>query len=314
MAMAFDGFGDGPGKPATRRAIVVADRADVRDAAVQAAEHGGVAVVATIGFADAVIELADLGHADLLLVETAGVSAAVLDTVLPVLRERAVRDRAHMVVAFATDQIDVVTLYLLGSAADLLCDPRPGERTAAIVVSGGGGGRLNDPEREAERERLRRLNEEVARIAEVLARLAREGDAPGGVQDRTSRFVAAPGSDDPARDLSGEVVRDAIRARRMRDEYFDAALFADPAWDILLDLFAARLEGEEVSVSSLCIASAVPPTTALRWIGTMTDAGLLARRDDPADRRRAFIVLTPKSVGGMIGYGRAVAKAGIGWA
>jgi hypothetical protein len=40
-------------------------------------------------------------------------------------------------------------------------------------------------------------------------------------------------------------------------------LFADPGWDILLDLYAARQEGKQVSVSSLCIAAAVPPTTAL---------------------------------------------------
>ena len=54
---------------------------------------------------------------------------------------------------------------------------------------------------------------------------------------------------------------------------------------------AARLEQAHVSVSSLCIASAVPPTTALRWIRTLTDKALVERRADPHDGRRIFIAL-----------------------
>src|SRR3546814_9724336 len=82
-----------------------------------------------------------------------------------------------------------------------------------------------------------------------------------------------------------------LRQRRMREQYFPADLFADPAWDMLLDLYAARLERQPVSVSSLCIAAAVPATTALRWIKTMTDAGLFLREADPNDGRRIFIAL-----------------------
>src|SRR3546814_1843272 len=44
---------------------------------------------------------------------------------------------------------------------------------------------------------------------------------------------------------------------------------SDPAWDMLLDLYlAAERNTRPVSISSLCIASAVPATTALRWIKT----------------------------------------------
>jgi hypothetical protein len=79
------------------------------------------------------------------------------------------------------------------------------------------------------------------------------------------------------------MLREIIKLRRMRERYFPPDLFADPAWDILLDLKAARQEGQHVSVSSLCIAAAVPPTTALRWITAMTESGMLVRRQDPAD-------------------------------
>ena len=88
----------------------------------------------------------------------------------------------------------------------------------------------------------------------------------------------------------------------MRARFFDGALFADPAWDMLLDLTAARAEHTRVSVTSLCIASGVPPTTALRWIGQMTEAALLERIDDEADRRRAFIALTDKAADAMARY------------
>jgi hypothetical protein len=93
-----------------------------------------------------------------------------------------------------------------------------------------------------------------------------------------------------------------IRARRMRAQFFGRGMFADPAWDMLLDLFAAGLERRRVSVSSLCIAAAVPPTTALRWIGTLHDAGLFERQADPTDRRRAYIALSQKGLDGMRSY------------
>ena len=49
--------------------------------------------------------------------------------------------------------------------------------------------------------------------------------------------------------------------RQLRARFFDGELFADPTWDMLLDLTAARVEHTRVSVTSLCIASGVPPTT-----------------------------------------------------
>ena len=71
---------------------------------------------------------------------------------------------------------------------------------------------------------------------------------------------------------------------------------------MLLDLTAARSEHARVSVTSLCIASGVPPTTALRWIGQMTDAGLFERVEDDTDRRRAFIALTDRAADAMARY------------
>ncbi len=102
--------------------------------------------------------------------------------------------------------------------------------------------------------------------------------------------------------ISAELVRGIIKQRRMRDNYFESALFADPAWDILLDLMAARLSGQTVSVSSLCIAAAVPATTALRWITSMTKNGMLERKSDPMDARRVFMDLSDDSYAKLEAY------------
>ena len=105
------------------------------------------------------------------------------------------------------------------------------------------------------------------------------------------------------RPVTAQRVRAHIRSRRLREKFFAPGLFADPAWDILLDLAAARLERKSVSVSSLCIAASVPTTTALRTIKMMVDAGLLVRRADPGDARRTFIDLsqqTAKAVDGCL--------------
>jgi DNA-binding MarR family transcriptional regulator len=94
----------------------------------------------------------------------------------------------------------------------------------------------------------------------------------------------------------------------MREQFFGPDLFADPAWDILLDLYAARLEQQRVAVSSLCIAAAVPATTALRWIKTLTETGLLVRTADPNDGRRVYIELSQETADSLDTYFEAAQR------
>jgi DNA-binding MarR family transcriptional regulator len=82
------------------------------------------------------------------------------------------------------------------------------------------------------------------------------------------------------------------RVREERDRIFGADLFFDPAWNILLDLYISERKGLMVSVSSMCIASKVPSTTALRWLTLIEKRGLIGRRPDDYDRRRSFLFLT----------------------
>lgn len=87
-----------------------------------------------------------------------------------------------------------------------------------------------------------------------------------------------------------------------RQSFFPDGLFSDPAWDMLLDLTHARLSGKRVSVSSLCIASRVPATTALRRISDLVSEGLATRVRDEADGRRVFVELTEDGFSRMNAY------------
>ena len=134
--------------------------------------------------------------------------------------------------------------------------------------------------------RLNALGAEVERIARALSELATENR-----QDAAdTSTVTAP------------FVRAILKRRRDRERFFPAELFSDPAWDMLLDLTAARLERRLVAVSSLCIAAAVPTTTALRWIRNLCEIGMFERQTDPDDARRGLISLTPTTATRMVAY------------
>jgi DNA-binding MarR family transcriptional regulator len=83
-----------------------------------------------------------------------------------------------------------------------------------------------------------------------------------------------------------------IQARRTRARYLTPDLFADPAWDILLDLLRAEIAHERISVSSACIAAAVPVTTGLRWLKALEQQGLVVRERDLHDARRSYVALS----------------------
>lgn len=91
-----------------------------------------------------------------------------------------------------------------------------------------------------------------------------------------------------------KIARSIYKIRRSRAHFLPGNLFAEPAWDMLLDLYIHRSIGRRVTVTSLCIASGVPPTTALRWISGLIENELVERIESEQDRRKAFIVLTER--------------------
>jgi hypothetical protein len=65
-----------------------------------------------------------------------------------------------------------------------------------------------------------------------------------------------------------------VRVREARSEAFGAGLFSDPAWDILLTLYEARLAGR--SVRSDQLSPIAPGSTLARWLAVLQDRGLVS--------------------------------------
>jgi hypothetical protein len=225
---------------------------------------------------------------------------------------------AQMVVSTSLAALDDVFGCLDQSGAQVLVEPSRAERVIALgrVLAAMPRGRVRELS-EDDRLTLLRLTEQVGLLAERLDRMgppyaAGQGEREPGprLESPAISFAGAPGDDGSERLVRAarpalpdpRLIRRIIRQRQLRARFFDGELFADPAWDMLLDLAASRAEHKRVSVTSLCIASGVPPTTALRWIALMTEGGLLERVEDETDRRRAFITLTDRASDAMARY------------
>lgn len=263
-----------------------------------------------IGFDQAPSLLLSRSRTDLVMIEAVGINPDVLGATIDAAATLNETRQVPIIVVLTRDQIEEVAVRLLAGRVQLLCDPTPAERAAAVAMALATPARSGVREESEDAGHLRRLHEEVARIADLLTRLSSGDTSPKRRDMLGDRTIGYRAESNSQVSVTAAEVRHLIRMRRLRDQFFDAGMFEDPAWDMLLDLFAAELEQSRVSVSSLCIAAAVAPTTALRWIGRMTEAGLFDRVPDPADRRRAFMVLAPKALEAMHGYWAAVKRAG----
>jgi hypothetical protein len=199
--------------------------------------------------------------------------------------------------------IDLIAARTSHADVAHLCEAGLADRVGAIVrATRGGESRLNDIGRDDGSLILQQLSQDVGRIAAILASLSEDEDAAAPA----ARLDGAGADEDAG--VEAAYIRSMIRARRLRDQFFRSDLFADPAWDMLLDLMAARLEKNRVAVSSLCIAAAVPATTALRWIKALTDRGLFVRAADPQDGRRVYIELSDDTARALAACLRAVQR------
>lgn len=70
------------------------------------------------------------------------------------------------------------------------------------------------------------------------------------------------------------LARRILEALRERDALLGSS-FGEPAWEILLELFAIQGGEEAVCVSALCKDVCAPSRVALRWVTTLEDEGKL---------------------------------------
>lgn len=280
---------------------------DLRGAGLQVGQGGKVSALLDGGLT----VLGDVVILDCPMVDAASMAA------LSRLDMRVARSGAQLIVNTSLDALDPVFSCFDQSAPQILVDASRAERVVAVgrILGAVNGPRVRELS-EIDRLALLRLTEQVDAIASKFDRLDERAFSSGQAADdrelesvddgklaehslaerslgRRSTSVPLP---DP------RLVRRIIRQRNERRRFFDAELFADPAWDMLLDLAAAHAEHRRVSVSSLCIAAGVPATTGLRWIKQMTETGLFERVEDSSDKRRVFITLSDAAVDAMACY------------
>ena len=320
-AFAYDSCVEELSPPLPFSISIFADRPGLREQMRGDAEAAGLRIAGQheIG---ALIEGAARPLGDLVLVDCPAVGAAEL-AALARIDLRAEHCGAQLIVSTTVAALDDVFSCMDRSSPQILVDPTRAERVIALgealaLAAPSGVRELSDEDRIV----VLRLTEQVGQIAQRLDRLA---PTPAALAERNQLFrfddsstpVVSPGGggiDEPLCRTAPalpdpKLVRRIIRQRQLRGRFLDPELFADPAWDMLLDLTAATAERARVSVTSLCIAASVPPTTALRWIRQMTDGGLLRRIEDETDRRRAFIVLSDRSRNAMAAYFAELGRA-----
>jgi hypothetical protein len=308
---------DGAGLPA-RVAIFAEDEglrrqfgADLTGAGFRSIDGGSVRAL----LEGPIALLGDVVVVDCAVTGSRGIDAMMLAG-LARLDMRVARSGAKLVVATNLAGLDDVFAVLDQSNPQILISPSRAERGIAVgrAMGEAGAARLREMAEE-DRVALLRLSQQVEAIAHSLDRISHaDGSVPGGdVLGRFGKVRRSEPAGQAAASGAGRAavhpplpdpraVRQIIANRQARARFFDPALFGDPAWDMLLDLTAAHGEGARVSVTSLCIAAAVPATTALRWLTQMVESGIFVRVPDPADRRRAFIALSDHALGAMASY------------
>jgi DNA-binding MarR family transcriptional regulator len=127
---------------------------------------------------------------------------------------------------------------------------------------------------------------ELRAIAGRLMLMAEQKEAPDRLDE------AEDGQSLFGDELLAKLAREEYELRRSRQCFLDEDLFSEPAWDILLDLFASDIEGRKISVTSSCVASGVPRSTAMRYLADLEERGMVRRNGSERDGRVHYLTLT----------------------
>lgn len=119
-----------------------------------------------------------------------------------------------------------------------------------------------------------------------------------GVNGDKLKTLLPPASRKAPVAITEDHVVSLIMARRGREAVFGKDLFSDPAWDILLELYAARLASRTMAVSELATAIGTPFLTTTRWVSALEARGFV-ERGKSAGVQHAQIRLTPEGASRM---------------
>lgn len=149
--------------------------------------------------------------------------------------------------------------------------------------------------------RLERL-QSLKMIMHLAAQIVRHGEDRVDEHEQKKAGAKDSGAEIYTPEYFAALAEAEYRLRQSRGDILPRELFSDPAWDILLDLFMRECRGQLTSVTSSCIASLVPPTTALRYLTLLENHELVYRVRSERDTRVWFIRLTNNGRTAMTRY------------
>lgn len=141
---------------------------------------------------------------------------------------------------------------------------------------------------------------EISRVLEETASIVRRHASAGRAGENASGRGEL---------ITAALVRSVIAGRRLRRDHFPS-ISGDPAWSMMLELYAAQLEGRRVSQTLLGTLAGVAETTALRLTKTLLRKGTFTSHDDPDDRRLIMLGLSEETATRMRAYLTAAIAAG----
>jgi DNA-binding MarR family transcriptional regulator len=147
----------------------------------------------------------------------------------------------------------------------------------------------------------RRDGEQESDLGAIRKLLCKLLDQLSDVNEDTTAIDQSSAAERSAAHLP-ELAREILRDRRRRSKIFNPSMFGEPAWDMLLILYASMTDVPRLSVGRLSSLSGAPPTTALRWLDYLEMDRLVVREANPDDRRSDFVSLTDKGRSAMEQY------------
>lgn len=112
---------------------------------------------------------------------------------------------------------------------------------------------------------------------------------------------------DESREMSEEDRHDLIlrlalatrEASRLRDTIFPGALFTNPVWEVMRDLFIQEMNGFRTSLDNLALSGELPAAMVYESVDELARLGLLERAPDRFDNRIEWLSLSGRGRQGM---------------
>ena len=107
-----------------------------------------------------------------------------------------------------------------------------------------------------------------------------------------ARPAAEPSSEEFLHEGRIERARDHLDDRQNRARFFNESIFGEPAWEMLVLLYAYN-DQARFTVSKLIDRAGAAYSSGLRWLQYLEQSELISRRASTTDGRVQFVELTP---------------------